>query len=99
MNDNFIEVQIDATGIDKLIEDKATKFGLTVDRDQKNLDGALICSIIGTGMAIATFCLELYKTVSDKKKVKYISKDYVQEGMTLDKASSQARMDDSKKDK
>lgn len=90
MDNDQIEIQIDEAGIKALIVETATQTGIATITETKNLDGELICSIIGTAISVSTFCLELYKTVSDKKKVKYISKKHQQAGLSLKKASELA---------
>lgn len=96
MDKEQVEIQIDAAGIKELIVKTASDVDIDTITEIRNLDGALICSIIGTAVSVSTFCLELYKTVNEKKKVKYISRKHKQSGLSLKMAATLA-FDESKK--
>ncbi len=81
-----LEISFDAEGLDKDIEVLQKKTGVEVNYDSEaNLDGALICTVVGTAVNVGMFLMQAYSLWGEKRLKKVVTSNMIIEDMPLKK--------------
>lgn len=80
-----IEIAFEAEGLDKDIEVLQEKTEVEVNYDSEaNLDGALICTVVGTVVNVGMFLMQAY-SLWGEKRVKVVTPNMIVEDMPMKK--------------